>query len=163
MHPSILFALLLALSRSLSLLFGSVLELVVASPRQCMTCQRYTIQRNCQTQTQSQTQSSQQSPTPSPPPTPTLSRTGTGTVHAGRDSTTRYAYKIYFVNKVNAITNKLDFVPCFLYFVAGSCTFFLSFLFFGHRWEIAQVRIWIDSTNTQCVMPRLASTVRLSV
>lgn len=37
--------------------------------------------------------------------------------------TTRCAYKIYFVNKVNAITNKLDFVPCFLYFVAGSCIF----------------------------------------
>lgn len=33
-------------------------------------------------------------------------------------ATTRYAYKIYFVNKVNAITNKLDFVPCSLYFVA---------------------------------------------
>lgn len=42
------------------------------------------------------------------------------------EGTTRYAYKMYFVNKVNAITNKLDFVPCFLYFVAGPCIFGLQ-------------------------------------
>lgn len=49
-----------------------------------------------------------------------------GSVEGSAEGTTRYAYKMYFVNKVNAITNKLDFVPCFLYFVAGPCIFGLQ-------------------------------------
>lgn len=62
------------------------------------------------------------------------------------EGTTRYAYKMYFVNKVNAITNKLDFVPCFLYFVAGPCIFgpgngVGTEAASSHRWEIAQVRL----------------------
>lgn len=57
------------------------------------------------------------------------SRTQWQAVERGEGSvegTTRYAYKMYFVNKVNAITNKLDFVPCFLYYVAGPCIFGLQ-------------------------------------
>lgn len=53
-------------------------------------------------------------------------QTQSDSVGGSGEGTTRYAYKMYFVNKVNAITNKLDFVPCFLYFVAGPCIFGLE-------------------------------------
>lgn len=120
-------------------------ELVVALPRLHDLPARRTL-APVQTETQSQRQTQ----------TEMEIANGRGT------KTTRCAYKIYFVNKVNAITNKLDFVPCFLYFVAGLLHFWPRLELLpplGNRSTAPRGRPWVDSSLHISALP--SSTLHL--